>query len=138
MRGLKILKDERGIAAIEFALIVPVLVGMLLFGADGWLQFDQTSKMRSALQAGARYYQGGGSDDAAAANLAMQAWAPHPDDGQVSVVRSCLCGNLPAACSTLCANSNLPTAYVNFTASGTYTGLLHTASLTQSGAVRIR
>lgn len=138
MRALGSLRDDRGIAAIEFALIVPVLVGMLLFGLDGWLRIDATSKMRSALQAGSRYYQSGGSDDTAAANLAMQAWAAAPRDATVNTARSCMCGTTPASCTALCANNNLPTAYISLTATGTFTGLMHSEPLTQSGAVRIR
>jgi Flp pilus assembly protein TadG len=138
MRALRTLRDDRGIAAIEFALIVPVLIGLLLFGVDGWMRIDAASKMRSGLQAGARYYQSGGSDDVAAANLAMQAWAAAPGDAQVNAVRSCECGGTSASCGSLCANNNLPNAFVSLTATGTYTGFLHSQSLTESDAVRIR
>lgn len=136
--GLRALRDDRGVAAVEFALILPLLVGMLLFGLDGWMRIDATSRMRSGLQAGARYYQSGGSDDVAAANLAMQAWASRPGDAAVNASRSCLCGTAPTDCASLCGGNKLPNAYISLTATGSYTGILHTQSLTENSALRIR
>jgi Flp pilus assembly protein TadG len=136
--ALQVFRDDRGIAAIEFGLIVPVLVVMLLFGAEGWLRIDAASKMRSSLQAGARYYQSGGTDDVAAASLAMQGWATKPADAAVNAARSCQCGGGAADCASLCTNNIPPKAFVNLTATGTFTGFMHTEVLSQTSAVRIR
>ena len=131
--------DQGGLAALEFALIVPVLVTVLLFGMDGWLRLSQAAAMRSGLQAAARYYQSGGSDDAAAASLAVQAWAHAPGDAAVTSARACTCGVTPQVCSTLCAGNNLPQTYVTLTASGTYTGLMHgTEALSVTSSMRVR
>jgi len=138
MRLLRGLGDDRGMAAVEFALILPILVGLVLFGVDGWMRINQVSQMRSALSAGARYYEGGGSDDTAAATLAMQAWAHPPADAALTTARSCTCGGAPSSCAAQCANNTLPNVYVTLTSSGTYSGLMHSESLTQSGAVRVR
>jgi Flp pilus assembly protein TadG len=137
-RFFRTLRDDRGVAAIEFALILPILVAMVLFGLDGWMRINQVSQMRSALQAGARYYQGGGSDDAAAAQLAMAAWASQPGDAAVNSARACTCGGAGASCSSLCANLDVPHTYVTLTATGTFAGLMHSQSLSESGEVRVR
>jgi len=130
--------DRRGLAALEFALIAPLLAALLMLGADGWLRTSQLSGMRSALQSGARYYQLGGSDDPTAQALTAQSWAHAPPGNTVSVARSCTCGALPIACTTLCAGSNPPSVYITLTASGTFPGLMQSRSLSQSDVLRIR
>jgi Flp pilus assembly protein TadG len=131
-------RDERGAAAIEFALILPILVGALLLGADGWMRLNQQSAMRSALQTGARYYQGGGSDDNAAAQLALQSWAHAPTGAAVTTTRSCSCAGVGASCTSQCADASLPAAYVTLTATANFSSLMSTEPLSESGSVRIR
>jgi Flp pilus assembly protein TadG len=138
MRLFRSLSDERGAAAIEFALIVPILAALVLAGVDGWMRINQVSQMRSAVTAGTRYYEGGGASDSAAAQLAMAAWAHAPGDGAVNTVRSCTCAGAGASCTSQCPDNTLPNVYVTLTATGTYTGLVNHALLTESGGVRVR
>jgi Flp pilus assembly protein TadG len=139
MRFLRSLRDDRGVAAIEFALILPIMVGVLLLGFDGWLRINQVTQMRSALQAGARYYQSGGADDTAAAQLALAAWSHPPADAAVNTARSCTCGGVGASCSSLCANSSLPNTFVTLTATGGYSDpMVGHQTLTETGSVRVR
>jgi len=132
------LKDERGLAALEFALILPILIALVLFGLDGWLRINQVSQMSSALQAGSRYYQSGGSDDTAAAQVAVQAWSNAPGDAAVTTARSCTCGGAGASCSSLCAGNNLPNVYVTLTATGTFSDMMGHQPLSENGTVRVR
>lgn len=138
MRKLRLWRDERGVAAVEFALILPILAALLLMGVQGWIQINQASQMRSGLQAGARYYQTGGTDDATAAALALQSWTNHPDNSTVNASRSCSCGGAGASCSSQCADSSLPNVYVTLTASANYSNLMGAQPLSQSSAVRLR
>ena len=138
MRLARSLKDDRGVAAVEFALVLPILVGLVLFGIEGWTRINQVSQMNSAISSAARYYESGGADDSAAATLAMAAWNHPPGDGAVTTARSCTCGGAGASCASQCANNTLPNVYVTLTATGTFTGIMHTALLTQTGGVRIR
>jgi len=139
MRRLrKFLTDRRGLAAMEFALITPLLVTLVVFGADGWLSTSQLNDMRSALQSGARYYQLGGSDDTVAHTVAMNAWVHAPADAAAVVARSCACGSTAIACTALCAGSNPPNVYIGLTTTGTFTGLMHSRVLSQSETLRVR
>jgi Flp pilus assembly protein TadG len=139
MRVFRALKDERGVAALEFALILPILVAVVLFGLDGWMRINQVTQMRSAVQAGSRYYQSGGSDDTAAAQLALAAWNHAPGDAAVNTARSCTCNGVGASCSSLCADQTLPKTFVTLTATGGYSDpMVGSQTLTETGVVRVR
>ena len=130
--------DRRGLAAMEFALIAPILVATLVFGVDGWLQGTQTSQVRTAMHTAARYYETGGNDDPTASAVALAAWVAQPSDARLTVVRSCTCGSTPISCTTLCPGSNPPSAFITMTGSATYSGLIHTHAISQSDVVRVR
>jgi len=132
------LRDRTGAAALEFALIMPLLAALLLLAADGWLRTSQVSNMRAALQTGTRYYQTGGTDDELARVLALQAWTHSPGDAALTVVRSCTCGDIPSTCSSLCSNSDPPSAFINLSATGTFAGLVKTTPLAQHEVLRVR
>jgi len=138
MRLRKAWRDQRGAAAIEFALVLPMLLALVLLGFEGWLRISEVAQMRSALQTGARYYQSGGADDTAAVALIQQAWGHAPADMSVVASRACACGGTGSACSDQCAGSTLPAAYVTLTASGSYTNLMDNVSLAESSVVRVR
>lgn len=140
MAGLlqRLRRDERGVAAIELALLAPVLAAILMLGVEGWLRIDQTLSMQGALQTGGRYYQMGGADDAAAVSLARSTWTNRPNDGEVTVARVCKCGEVVVACSSLCANADTPVALVNLSASATFVGLTGSHPLRQTEIVRVR
>jgi Flp pilus assembly protein TadG len=139
IRALKRLAgDERGHAAIELALLLPVLVALLVVGVDGWTQMRQASQMRSALQTGARYYQLGGSSDTTAQATALASWVAPPPDAALNVSRACLCGTTANACTGVCPDQSQPAIDVTLTAAGTFTGTTYTRAMTQTEVVRVR
>jgi Flp pilus assembly protein TadG len=140
MRFLKSwLGDREGLAAIEFALVVPVLATLLVFGVDGWMRVSQVSDARTALQTGARYYETGGGSDTAAQAAAVAAWRSKPADGALNIARSCVCGSNPADCASICtADSSLPLVFVQLTAQGTYPGLIQSHPVNETNVIRIR
>jgi len=138
-RFFRALRDNRGVAAVEFALIVPIMAAMVVAGVDGWMRINQVSQMRSAAQTGARYYQGGGADDTAAAQLALASWDHAPADATVTAARACSCGGVGASCSSLCASQDLPQVYVTLTVSGGFSDpMAGVQSLSQTSTVRVR
>lgn len=139
MRRLRALaRDRRGVAAVEFALILPILVAVLILGVDGWLRITHANDMRTALQTGARYYQSGGADDTAAQQAALSAWPTPPTDATLTVSRTCMCGPSAAACSSLCGGSAPPSALITLSARGTFQGLTGTTPLAEDEVVRVR
>jgi Flp pilus assembly protein TadG len=123
---------------MEFAFIAPIVAVMLVVGVDGWLRETHMSQMRTATHTGVRYYQTGGSDDPTAQAVSAAAWSGMPANGALNVVRSCTCGSSAVSCATVCAGSNPPSVFLTLTASGTYSGLMHSHALSQSDVIRVR
>lgn len=60
---LKIAKDSSGVAAVEFALIAPALLLLLIGMVDYGLYMNSTMKIENVARAAAEYlYEGGNSD----------------------------------------------------------------------------
>jgi Flp pilus assembly protein TadG len=141
MRRLRAFASDRGgLAAMEFAFIAPIVAVMLVVGVDGWLRETHMSQIRTATQTGIRYYQTGGSDDTIAQTVSVAAWSGKPANGVLNVVRSCTCpgGSTVVTCTTVCPGNNPPSAFLTLTASGTYSGLMHSHALSQSDVIRVR
>lgn len=130
-------RDAQGATAIEFGLVAPILVAVLLLSYEGWRQVDQTMRMRTAVNTTARYYQMGGRDDLAAAAAGLSAWANRPSDGTLSVARNCACEAQPIACTTTCSTAP-PVAEVAIQAQSTYKGAFQSRLLEQKERLRVR
>ena len=140
MRTLaRFLRDDSGVAAVEFGLIAPILAILALFIFDAWNAANSMTRMHTAVGAAARYLMGGQGDDATARAVALSSWNRRPADGAVSVVRQCICGTAVSACTGLCPNTQTPPAiYVTLRATGTGEGMFLHQSLAQSEVVRVR
>lgn len=134
----KLRRDIRGVTAIEFALIAPILSSVLILGWDGWMMISQSTDMRTAVQTGARYYQVGGSDDTVAQSAALAAWAHKPSAGSMSLVRSCTCDATPTSCSATCAVGATPMTYITLTATAPFDGAIQHRNLTETEVIRVR
>lgn len=113
---------DRGGAAIEFGLVLPILIALLLMGVDGWLRMAHVQDAASALHAGARYYQQGGADDGEAVQVALAAWAHPSDDAEIEIKRE----------------SDSSQTFVTIEATSTYTGLKGSEKLSQKEVVRVQ
>ncbi|MFC0408551.1 TadE/TadG family type IV pilus assembly protein [Roseomonas elaeocarpi] len=138
---------RRGIAAVEFALVAPVMILLLLGGFDLANAFAQSMRLQSAAQAGAQYaaaYPTADSDIVAAVRANLAGWS------NVTVnnpVRSCVCdngGTVNCSGGSCASGTALPVLYLTitatrpFTASSPLTARLF-PSLTQvSGRVQMR
>src|SRR5678815_5290249 len=105
-------KCDSGTSAIEFAAVVP----MLAFGTIGISDVAnmgmQASDMEGAVRASVQYVMNGGSDMTVARTQGTQAWASKPAGGSINVSMSYYCGAAAGTANTLCADGNVPTAYV--------------------------
>jgi Flp pilus assembly protein TadG len=134
----RLVADRRGVSALEFALIAPILALVLVFGIDGWMSTSQLGDMRNALQTAARYYQVGGGDDDQAQDAALAAWTRRPTDGEVSIDRLCRCGTSAADCSSLCSGDTPPAVFVTLEATSQFHGAMRRMSLRDQEVLRVR
>ena len=137
--------DDAGVAAVEFAILAPILAFVTLGIIDSWSLATSAIAMRAGVSAGANYYIQGGTDDTTAQTLALSAWPNAPDDAGVAVTRACTCSGSSHDCSTLCSGtSKPPSVYVHVSATGTWTGPYTTdflpvsLALSHEAVVRIR
>lgn len=123
-RALRIVRDKSGIAAVEFAMVLPVLL-LVCFGiADGWSYVTSYLQMRASVKTAANLVMAGAGSDAAKDTgtqaVALSSWNNKPDDAAVVLVRSYLCGTTVVDETTVCGGTKLPTMFVQITATGTW------------------
>jgi Flp pilus assembly protein TadG len=97
MRGFS--RNESGVSAIEFSLILPMLTMILLGIMSSWSYFQQNSNMRDGVEAVAKYYIQGGATDTTAQAIANANWINKPASGVISVTRSCVCLGVAVSCT---------------------------------------
>lgn len=134
--GLK--RDERGGAAVEMALVTPVIAGLALVSAEVWMMALDKQRAATALDAAVDYYMGGGVSDPEAAAVAMDAWEDPPAAAAVTYFRSGRCGAETAQLNDLCPSGDQPAAYVTLTASGQARGLFDDRPVEATRTVRVR
>ncbi len=113
-------KDRTGAAAVEFALVLPVLCVALLGIADGWSYVTASLAMRAGVKTAANLVMAGATDDSATQAVALASWEKKPDDAAVSLNRKYMCGTTQVTSTTLCSGPKMPTVYVQIQASGTW------------------
>ena len=123
-RTLRIVRDRSGIAAVEFAMVLPVLL-LVCFGiADGWSYVTSYLQMRASVKTAANLVMAGAGSDAAKDTgtqaVALSSWNNKPEDAAVVLVRSYLCGTTVVTSTTICGGTKLPTMFVQITATGTW------------------
>ncbi|MBU6371219.1 MAG: pilus assembly protein [Alphaproteobacteria bacterium] len=130
-------RDTSGVAAVEFAIVAPVLALLLVGLVQGWFDVKQRTDAQSAMQAGVRYYLQGGVDDVTARDFALRAWPSRPTDGVVEVSRACLCGDAVVSCTSMCG-ANPPAVRVAVSTRYRASSLLATTDIVHEQSVRIR
>ena len=120
--GLPIIRfgtDRTGIAAVELALVMPVLCATLLGVLDGWSYVTNSLAMRAGVKTAANLVMAGGDDNATQA-AALASWEQKPADAAVTVTRSYKCGTAVVTSTTICSGPKMPTVFVQIQASGTW------------------
>jgi Flp pilus assembly protein TadG len=125
-------------AATEFALIVPVLAGLVVSIDDFANIMVGTASMQTASRSAIQYAMHGGTDMGAARTLGLQAWNRKPADAAMTVVQSCLCALVAAGCNAPCPDNSFPTKFVTVNVSGTYGGNIYQKKTQLTESVRLR
>ncbi|EGF89274.1 hypothetical protein ABI_46220 [Asticcacaulis biprosthecium C19] len=131
-------RERHGAAIVEFALIVPVLLGVLAAVDDLSAVTMKEKAMRSSVSSAAQYVMRGGSDLSVARQIVLSSWTPETEDATVSAVKSCYCGSVAATCSNVCTDASIPQAYVRVSIVQPYDGWYTDTSIVAQQEVRVR
>ena len=131
-------KDDRGVAAVEFALFAPILAISLVFLVDLGNYAIQRTDMESALRSGVQYFMNGGSDLDKAKNVVLASWTSKPDNATVVVERFCMCAAVEHACNTTCGDGTYPLSYSRIRAVAQYENILVEMTNNADQTVRVR
>lgn len=137
-RRKSFVEDDRGVSAVEFALIAPVLLFALLGLTEMGSQAYQRMDMHGALRTGGQYILNGGRDLDVAREVVERSWTSMPEDAVVETTRTCYCDTDEHACSTPCDDDSVPVAYINLRAHATLNGVLVSAGETADDSIRVR
>jgi Flp pilus assembly pilin Flp len=131
-------RDESGVSAIEFGLVVPMIAGSLMGLVElGTIVFERTD-MHSAVRAGAQYIMDGGNDLNQARTIVLTSWTTKPEDAVVNVSKFCLCDEVVHACNTPCSDMSVPEAYTRVEALAVLGGVVYSYGTSADDTVRIR
>jgi Flp pilus assembly protein TadG len=156
----RLLRCNRGAAAVEFGLSAPLLLGVLVPVADLGLAFSTQQQLQDAVQAGALYATTHPWNQNAASAIASAVTAATPLSGistSPSPYQMCGCpsgtsvnggtsgsGITTASCGSTCSNGETAGYYVVISAQRTYTPILpysllgSSRTLTAQSTIRIR
>lgn len=113
--------SDSGNSAIEFALLAPVLLVLLLGLVDGWSLISFMINMRAGTGSAVSLYLQGAGDDALVREIAMGNWQERPADADISIKRAYRCGTDVVNSATVCSDLTSPSIEVLINASGTWT-----------------
>lgn len=144
-RWWRIMKGrDDGSAAVEFALIAPVLVLMLIAVVDLGLVMIDNVRLSSAVRAGAQFAMQDPDDKTSIRTVAVNATTLTIDPADITVSdKFCECDGVVSACDTTCASGFAPGEYVTVTATTTVTSILSypwlpsPTTLSQSTTIRV-
>jgi Flp pilus assembly protein TadG len=117
-----------GLAAIEFAVIAPLLVLMMVSTVDLGLGFYSAMQVQNAAQAGAQYAALHTFNATSISSAVLNATSFKGISASPSPIQFCGCPSkttvATATCGTKCADGTAAATYVRVSAKGTYTTLL--------------
>jgi Flp pilus assembly protein TadG len=141
---------DRGVAAVEFALAAPILLGALVPVADLGIAFAKQQQLRQAVQAGTQYAATHPWNQTSPADIASAVTAATPLTGvsvSPSPAQQCGCPNgsaiAAATCGSSCSGGATAGYYVVVSAQLTYTpvlpySLLGSRVLSAQSTIRVR
>lgn len=132
-------RDQRGVAAVEMALVAPIIAGLILVSLNLWQAAQRRQEQGEALRVASQYYMLGGADDARARELALAAWVDKPVNADVIISRVYRCGDTEVEAGALCGAAQTPPAtMVKIVASATFDGAAFQPVQIRSEMVRVR
>lgn len=139
MRRLRpLIGDISGGAAVEFGLIAPFMIAVVLGVSASVELIHDYHVMRRAVSSGTQLLMTTDADTAAARDVTLDAWPGKADGATVAISQWCRCGTAQHACSTVCPDGDYPQMFTRIDASTPYTGPLGEQTMSASQTVRTR
>ncbi len=134
---------QAGVAAVEFALIAPILIAAVLTMSDLGFAIHERSEIDQALRNGAQHAISDPGESAVASVLGLVDPTGAGRDLTVFVVeRFCACNETPdtqTLCSTTCAGDTPTSIFYSLTGTREFSGfLLPAVTLNRSSLVQVR
>jgi Flp pilus assembly protein TadG len=133
---------ERGVAAIEFGFVAPILALAIIGTVDLGLGVYRSMQVHTAAQAGAQYAMTHGFSSSGITNATTSATSFSAIAATPEPTKFCGCpstsGVNTASCSTACPDASQPGTYVTVSAQGTYSTLIPWPMLPSSFAFAAR
>ncbi|MFA7429944.1 MAG: TadE/TadG family type IV pilus assembly protein [Rhodospirillaceae bacterium] len=129
--------DERGTVAVEFALLVPILMLLLVASADFGMAFREKMQAEKAARAGLQYAIYDPKDNAGISSAILLATGLTAGDLSVTVSRfyECANGTRPAK-PGFCAAGDWPGTYVRIEITKPFTTIMTWGGLTEQFTIR--
>lgn len=141
-------RDKTGSAAVEFALIAPLLAGALVGMVDLGIGLYEKMEVANAAQAGAQYAVAKGYNSSAIETAVTSASSLSAISATPAPAESCGCSNgtslVAASCGSTCASGAVAGTYVTVSAQAQYStifsypGLASPMTLSAQAVVRIQ
>jgi hypothetical protein len=123
----KFFGNEEGLAAVEFAIIAPVLLMFLVGVVDFGLYINDRMRLESLARASAEYVVKGGSEDAVMQDVVYGAGgvnAEESEEWEMSGQSICSCGDgEEVVCGSSCPDNGYQRRYYTFSITRNYTPL---------------
>ena len=122
-------KDTKGVAAIEFGIMIPLFGLMLVSAADIGLSVYRKMQIEAAAQAGAQYAMLRGFDSSSISGAVTSASNAAGITATPAPTKFCGCSTPSSvstvACGTTCPGGQLAGTYTTVSAQASYTTLFH-------------
>ena len=132
------LTDRSGAAVVEFALVSPLILILMVGAIDITLLIFNRTDMFSAVQSGIQYFMVGGKDIEEAEAIVDSMWHTRPEGATLSVERFCMCGDVQATCLSNCPDQSQPVSYHRIKVWARYKPLLMEQEFSSHEIVRTR
>src|SRR5436309_9837798 len=126
---IRVAGDRSGVAAVELALIAPVLTLMMVAVTDIGMGIYRKMQVEDAAQIGAQYAMRNGFDANAISNAVIRATTFSSITASPAPIKFCGCATGPAittvSCGTICPGGAVAGTYTRGSAQATYSALLN-------------
>lgn len=119
----RLMRDRAGAAAVEMALVLPILLVLLVHFVDFGLAFNHRSRLEAAARAGAQQAIVSPGSAAQIEAVARDSLGM-PDDAatEVTVATVCECAGVAGTCGAWCSDGSYPATYVTVRVLRPFTG----------------